>query len=45
MIGRFNFSEERGTDPQTNGKIERFCYEYERHRWRFNTLEDYLDCS
>jgi transposase InsO family protein len=32
----------RKSNPQTNGKIERFWYEYDRHRWRFNTLEEFI---
>jgi len=30
-------------NPQTNGKLERFWQEYNRHRWRFDKLEDFLD--
>ena len=32
----------RRNNPQTNGKLERFWYEYDRHRWRFDTLEEFL---
>jgi putative transposase len=28
--------------PQSNGKIERFFQTYEKHRWRFGTLEEFL---
>ena len=28
--------------PQSNGKIERFYQTYEKHRWRFGTLEEFL---
>ncbi len=28
--------------PQTNGKLERLWYEYDRHRWRFATLEEFI---
>ena len=33
----------RKGNPQTNGKIERFWLEYDRHRWRFSSLEDFID--
>ena len=29
-------------NPQTNGKIERHWLEYDRHRWRFNSLKEYM---
>ncbi len=29
--------------PQTNGKLERFWYEYDKHRWRYQTLQEFLD--
>jgi len=32
----------RRNNPQTNGKLERFWYEYDRHRWRFETIEAFL---
>jgi putative transposase len=50
--GRFQqFLAERGLrhvvsrvqNPQTNGKLERLWYEYDRHRWRFATLGEFLD--
>ncbi len=25
-------------NPQTNGKLERIWYEYDKHRWRFSSL-------
>ena len=28
-------------NPQTNGKIERLWQEYERHRWRFKSFDDW----
>jgi len=28
--------------PQSNGKIERFFQTYEKHRWRFRTLSEFL---
>lgn len=28
--------------PQSNGKIERFFQTYEKHRWRFGTLDKFL---
>ena len=33
----------RVNNPQTNGKIERHWLEYDRHRWRFNTLKEYIN--
>lgn len=32
----------RRNNPQTNGKVERFWYEYDKHRWRFETIEEFL---
>ena len=32
----------RVNNPQTNGKIERHWLEYDRHRWRFNSLKEYM---
>ncbi len=32
----------RRNNPQTNGKIERFWYEYDKHRWRFSSLQEFL---
>jgi len=31
----------RRNNPQTNGKVERFWLEYDRHRFRFNTMEEF----
>lgn len=33
----------RVKNPQTNGKLERLWYEYDKHRWRFNTLQEWID--
>ena len=33
----------RRNNPQTNGKIERFWYEYDKHRWRFDSLKEFLE--
>ena len=33
----------RYKNPQTNGKLERRWLEYDRHRWRFNTLQEWID--
>jgi putative transposase len=30
-------------NPQTNGKLERLWLEYDRHRWRFDTIYQFLD--
>lgn len=32
----------RRSNPQTNGKLERFWYEYDKHRWRFDTMAHFL---
>jgi len=32
----------RRNNPQTNGKLERFWYEYDKHRWRFENIELFL---
>jgi transposase InsO family protein len=29
-------------NPQTNGKLERLWLEYNRHRWRFESIEAFL---
>ena len=29
--------------PQSNGKLERFFQTYETHRWRFDSLEPFLE--
>jgi len=36
------FVPSRTGHPQTNGKCERFWLEYDRHRWRFDSLEAFL---
>lgn len=33
----------RRNNPQTNGKLERHWREYNKHRWEFDTLQDYID--
>ena len=33
----------RVSNPQTNGKLERLWYEYDRHRWRFKTLKQWIN--
>ena len=33
----------RVNNPQTNGKLERFWLEYDRHRWRFATLKEFME--
>lgn len=30
-------------NPQTNGKLERFWQEYDKHRWKFKSLNEFLD--
>lgn len=36
------FVPNRPHSPQSNGKSERLWYEYDKHRWRFNTLAEYI---
>ena len=33
----------RAHNPQTNGKLERVWLEYDRHRWRYRTLAEFLE--
>jgi len=33
----------RRNNPQTNGKLERFWLEYDRHRFRFDTVDEFVD--
>ncbi len=33
----------RVNHPQTNGKLERLWREYDRHRWRYATLDEFID--
>ena len=33
----------RVNNPQTNGKLERLWHEYDKHRWRFKTLQEWID--
>jgi len=30
------------SNPQTNGKLERFWFEYDKHRWRFENIDEFL---
>lgn len=30
-------------NPQTNGKVERRWLEYDRHRWRFNSIHEWIE--
>ena len=36
------FVPSRKNNPQTNGKVERFWLEYDRHRWRFEDLHEFI---
>ena len=36
------FIPSRKNNPQTNGKVERFWLEYDRHRWRFDKIYDFI---
>lgn len=33
----------RVNHPQTNGKLERLWREYDRHRWRYGTLREFIE--
>lgn len=33
----------RVNNPQTNGKLERLWYEYDKHRWRYAALSEFID--
>jgi putative transposase len=37
------FVPSRRSNPQTNGKLERHWQEYDRHRNRFNTLQEFIN--
>ena len=37
------FIPSRKNNPQTNGKVERFWLEYDRHRWRFSTIDEFIE--
>jgi len=39
---RIRFIPFRRNNPQTNGKVERFWLEYDRHRWRFNNTHEFV---
>ena len=39
---RIKFIPSRRSNPQTNGKLERFWYEYDKHRWRFDSIDKFL---
>ena len=38
-----NLIPSRIKNPQTNGKVEGRWYEYDKHRWRFKTLQKWID--
>jgi putative transposase len=37
------FIPSRKSNPQTNGKLERLWLEYDRHRWRFGSVQEFAD--
>ena len=37
------FIPSRKRNPQTNGKLERFWYEYDRHRFSFENIQQFID--
>ena len=32
----------RKSNPQTNGKVERFLLKEDRHRWKFNSMDEFV---
>ncbi|MCG2825377.1 MAG: hypothetical protein L6265_02150, partial [Thermoplasmatales archaeon] len=40
---RIVFIPSRRNNPQTNGKLERFWYEYDKHRFRFNSFQEFVN--
>ena len=32
----------RRNNPQTNGKLERLWFEYDKHRWRFRSIKEFI---
>ena len=40
---RIVFIPSRRNNPQTNGKLERFWYEYDRHRFRFSSFQEFVN--
>ena len=37
------FIPSRRNNPQTNGKLERFWYEYDKHRFRFSSFQEFVN--
>ena len=37
-----NYIPSRRNNPQTNGKLERLWLEYNRHRWRFSNIQEFI---
>ncbi len=35
----------RANNPQTNGKLERLWHEYDKHRWRYANLAEWIACN
>ena len=35
----------RVNNPQTHGKIERLWLEYDKHRWRYRTLKEWIEVN
>ena len=40
---QIRFIPSRKNNPQTNGKLERLWFEYDRHRWRFESIDDFIN--
>ncbi len=37
------FVPSRKSNPQTNGKLERLWYEYEKHRFSFDSINEFIE--
>ena len=40
---RIDYIPSRRNNPQTNGKLERLWLEYNRHRWRYSSIHEFID--
>ena len=40
---KIKFIPSRRNNPQTNGKLERLWYEYDKHRFSFDSMEDFIE--
>jgi len=42
FINGINHIPSRRNNPQTNGKLERLWFEYDKHQWRFNNINKFV---